>query len=75
MIAYLAMNFFETIGYYISLYAGYLKLLIVNLVEGIAFIFASQATIMGILGFLPPLIGAACAAFVAIAILRFLLLK
>lgn len=75
MVAFFAMNFFETIGYYCGIFFRYLWMVINNLGAAITYLFMSQSTIIVIFGFLPTLIGGACAAFVAIAITRFLLMK
>ena len=69
------IEFFQSIGRAIQVFWNYLTTVIANLVTAMVYLSTSQQSVTVVMGFMPILIGGACLAFIAIAILRFFLMK
>lgn len=68
-------DFFETVINYIETFFRYLGTIISNIIAAVAYLVTSQQAITVIMGYMPTVIGGACLAFIAIAVMRFLLMK
>ena len=68
-------DFFETVINYIGTFFRYLGTIISNIIAALAYLVTSQQAITVIMGYMPTVIGGACLAFIAIAVMRFLLMK
>lgn len=69
------LDFFSTIITYLETFFRFIGMTITSLLSAMGYLVTSQSTIMLILGYMPIVIGGACSAFIAIAVIRFLLLK
>lgn len=69
------MNFFESVVSFFETFWNFLKMTIDNIVFAVTFLVTSQNAIMVIMGYMPFVIGGACLAFIAIGVIRFLLLR
>lgn len=68
-------DFFRTVINYIETFFRYLGTIISNIIAALAYLVTSQQAITVIMGYMPTVIGGACLAFIAIAVMRFLLMK
>lgn len=68
-------DFFGTIIEYFATFFRYLGTIISNIISALAYLVSAQQSITVIIGFMPTVIGGACLAFIAIAVMRFLLMK
>ncbi len=68
-------DFFGTVINYIETFFRYLGMIISNIIAALAYLVTSQQAITVIMGYMPTVIGGACLAFIAIAVMRFLLMK
>lgn len=69
------LDFFNTVVEYIQFFFNFISTTISSLVYGLTYLISGQGTVLVIIGYLPAIVGGACAAFLAIYLLRFLLLK
>ena len=69
------LDFFGTVINYIETFFRYLGTIISNIIAALAYLVTSQQAITVIMGYMPTVIGGACLAFIAIAVMRFLLMK
>ena len=68
-------DFFETVINYIETFFRFIVMMIQNIISALTYLVTSQQSIMVIVGYMPAVIGGACMAFIAIGVMRFLLLK
>lgn len=69
------LDFFSTVVTYLEIFFRYIGMLISNLLSAIVYLVTAQSSLGLILGYMPVVIGGACLAFVAIGVVRFLLLR
>lgn len=69
------LDFFSTVVTYFEIFFRYIGMLISNLLSAIVYLVTAQSSLVLILGYMPVVIGGACLAFVAIGVVRFLLLR
>ena len=69
------LDFFSTVVTYLETFFRYIGMLISNLLSAITYLVTAQSSLGLILGYMPVVIGGACLAFVAIGVVRFLLLR
>lgn len=69
------LDFFSTVVTYLETFFRYIGMTISNLLSAITYLVTAQSSLGLILGYMPVVIGGACLAFVAIGVVRFLLLR
>lgn len=69
------LDFFSTVVTYLETFFRYIGMTISNLLSAIGYLITAQSSITLILGYMPAVIGGACLAFIAIGVVRFLLLR
>lgn len=69
------LDFFSTIVTYLETFFRFIAMSISNLLSAIGYLITAQSSVTLILGYMPVVVGGACLAFIAIAVIRFLLLK
>lgn len=69
------LDFFSTVVTYLETFFRYIGMTISNLLTAITYLVTAQSSLGLILGYMPVVIGGACLAFVAIGVVRFLLLR
>lgn len=69
------LDFFSTVVTYLETFFRYIGMTISNLLSAIGYLVTAQSSLGLILGYMPVVIGGACLAFVAIGVVRFLLLR
>lgn len=69
------LDFFSTVVTYLETFFRYIGMTISNLLSAIGYLVTAQSSLGLILGYMPVVIGGACLAFVAIGVIRFLLLR
>lgn len=69
------LDFFSTVVTYLETFFRYIGMTISNLLSAISYLVTAQSSLGLILGYMPVVIGGACLAFVAIGVIRFLLLR
>lgn len=69
------LDFFSTVVTYLEIFFRYIGMLISNLFSAVTYLVTAQSSLGLILGYMPVVIGGACLAFVAIGVVRFLLLR
>lgn len=69
------LDFFSTVVTYLETFFRYIGMTISNLLSAIGYLVTAQSSLVLILGYMPVVIGGACLAFVAIGVVRFLLLR
>lgn len=68
-------DFFETVINYIETFFRFIVMMIQNIISALTYLVTAQQSIMVIVGYMPAVIGGACMAFIAIGVMRFLLMK
>ena len=69
------LDFFSTVVTYLETFFRYIGMTISNLLSAIVYLVTAQSSVGLIIGYMPVVIGGACLAFVAIGVVRFLLLR
>lgn len=69
------LDFFSTVVTYLETFFRYIGMTISNLLSAIVYLVTAQGSVGLIIGYMPVVIGGACTAFIAIGVIRFLLLR
>jgi len=69
------LDFFSTVVTYLETFFRYIGMTISNLLSAIVYLVTAQSSVGLIIGYMPVVIGGACMAFIAIGVIRFLLLR
>lgn len=69
------LDFFSTIVSYIETFFRFIGMTISNILSALGYLITAQTSISLIIGYMPTVIGGACLAFLAVFIIRFLLLR